>query len=130
MGRRKQVDSEPLFGLEEWREPVVLPAGLSRSKRRTAEKRQRIAIGVHPLTGLPLFPGAPADTNRSKRLPQFGTCGTCLHLSQMPGIVRSSLDCELSTHNGGARRWWPACMQYRPRRPRDEAGSDDPTASQ
>jgi hypothetical protein len=110
----KRVDSLPLFDLGEWEGPLVLPPGLTARQRRTAEKLQRISLGLHPLTGLPLYGDAPKDTNRTKRKPQFGTCGTCVHLSRIPNEVRSNLDCGLSTHTGGARRWWPACVQYKP----------------
>jgi len=111
----KRVESLPLFDLGEWEGPLVVPPGLSNRRRQTAEKLQRISLGLHPLTGLPLHEQAPKDTNRTKRLPQAYTCGTCVFLAQVPEVVRSNLDCKLSTHTGGARRWWPACAQYKPR---------------
>lgn len=115
MAKREPVETLALFDLADWPEPLVLPSGLTTRRRRTAEKLQRIALGLHPLTGLPLHPDAPRDTNRSRRLPQLYTCGTCLHLSQVPNIERSNLDCALSVYTGGARRWWPGCDQYKPK---------------
>lgn len=111
----KQVESMPLFQLEEWGEPLVLPIGLTNRQRQTAIKLQRIRLGLHPLIGLPLHPSAPADTDRSKRKPQPYTCGTCCHLYQIPNIEKSALACDLATTERPARRWWPGCDRWKPR---------------
>lgn len=110
----KPVESLPLFPLDEWA-PLVLPSGLSDRRRRTAEKLQRIRLGLHPVNGLPLDPEAPKDTNRTKRLPQAHTCGTCVHLYQIPRIERSALACDIATTERPARRWYPGCDQWKPK---------------
>jgi hypothetical protein len=115
MARRKRVESEPMFGLEEWPAPLVLPAGLSNRRRQTAEKLQRIALGLHPLNGLPLDPLAPKDADRSKRIVRDHTCGSCVHLYQIPTVNRSALACDIATTERPARKWWPGCDQWKPR---------------
>ena len=110
----KPVESLPLFELDEqWEAPLVLPAGLSTRQRRTAIKLQKIGLGLHPVTGLPLDPEAPKDTNRTRRQLQPHTCGTCAHLYRVPNIERSELACDIATTPRPARRWYPACDQYK-----------------
>jgi hypothetical protein len=92
-----------------------VPDGLSKSRRETALKAQKIEMKMHPLVGLPLHPQAPADTDSKHRKPLPFTCGTCARLQQVPNIVRSELECMIAVSKAPARRWWPACKMYRQR---------------
>lgn len=110
----KRVESLPLFELEgQWESPLVLPSGLTTRQRRTALKLQKIKLGLHPVTGLPLDPLAPKDTNGSRRLIQPHTCGSCVHRYRVPNIERSALACDLATTQRPTCNWYPACDQYK-----------------
>jgi hypothetical protein len=129
---RRAVDTStvPLFDRVD-AGPQLPETGLTTSQRRTARKALKIKVGEHPLTGLPLDPLAPRGIDRPKRRYEAHTCGSCVHLYQIPEIVTSALACDMTTTPRVARRWWPSCILFRPLNgPRDEAGSDDSTASQ
>jgi len=93
-------------------EPI--PKGLTLRKRRTALRLQKIALGQHPLLGIPLHPLASREIDRS-RAPRPFTCGTCAHLVPLRNTAKPKLDCELSMSTGTAKRYEPACVQYRQR---------------
>lgn len=92
-----------------------IPDGLSRSKHRTAEKRQAIALGKHPGLGLPLHVLAPrfvASTDR--KYPGEVRCGNCEHLQLTIGAYTGNRLhwCELATTQRPMRKWWPGCTQW------------------
>lgn len=92
-----------------------IPAGLSRSKKRTAEKIQSIQMNRHPLLGLPLHVLAPRIVSASDRkYPGEVRCGNCAHLDSIQFYGTRKLFCELATTQRPARKWWPGCAQYKP----------------
>jgi hypothetical protein len=91
-----------------------IPPGLSRRQRETVKALQAIDLGRHPVTGLPLFPDAPLDASRKDRYRRWGTCGSCVHIETTVYCSTRILSCGISTSNTGGRRWYPACIQYKP----------------
>lgn len=131
MGRRAvDTSTVPLFDRVD-AGPQLPETGLTTSQLRTARKALKIKVGEHPLTGLPLDPLAPRGIDRPKRRYEAHTCGSCVHLYQIPEIVTSALACDMTTTPRVARRWWPACILFRPREGMKGAAiSDDSTTSQ
>lgn len=74
----------------------------SADRRRTQRQRERVARGIHPLTGGRTFPSA-------------GTCGDCPNRRPQDG-ERSWPKCGLWPVTGGpatdCRAWWPACARH------------------
>jgi len=82
-------------------------AGLSADARRTAQRRNLLAAGMHPATRVALLPGR--------------TCAECAHV-RVAVHVRRYYKCELAglTHGPATdiRLSWPACVRFTVRRER------------
>lgn len=107
--------------------------GLSADRRRTLQQAEKIANGVHPLTGGRLHELASRHRDADAPKDDPFTCGSCLFRSSEKYHNRSYAKCWLpnprvgadapSRHlylrvsNGAAtdvRAWWPACPDYSP----------------
>lgn len=93
-----------------------IPDGLSRSKHRTAEKTQAIALGRHPGLGLPLHVLAPRFVNaKDRKYPGEVRCGNCEHLNLTVEANTGNRNhwCELATTQRPFRCWWPGCGHFK-----------------
>jgi len=90
----------------------TLPTGESADRRRTRERNELLASGIHPATGRHLLVATSE------------TCGTCDHCILTHGGARSYWKCDLvpMTHGSGTdiRKSWPACRWFE-RLEREEA---------
>lgn len=118
------MDAEPpptLPGMEAFAPVAVVHDDASPTARRTARRRNMLAAGVHPATGLKLFPAV------------FGhKCGGCAHAVQVQHGNRTYWKCDTSrlglarSAASDIRTSWPACELFKvpPPAPIEE---DDPT---
>ena len=115
--------------------------GLSADRRRTLRQAEKIADGIHPLTGGPLHELASRHRDASAPKDDPFTCGSCYFRSVeqyhdraypkcwLPGperVYRKEDDGEWrwvtiegaprATHSAASdvRAWWPACPDYSP----------------
>jgi hypothetical protein len=115
------VDPPTLPGFEHLAPVAVVPDDASPTVRRTARRRLLLEAGVHPATGLRLFPAV------------FGhQCGGCANAVKVQHGARSYWKCNESrlglSHSAASdiRVTWPACELFKvpPPAPIEE---DDPT---
>lgn len=103
---------------------VLLPGeqpGLSADRRRTLRQAERIADGVHPLTGGPLH--ELASRHRDAEAPKDDpfTCGSCYFRESLRYHLKTYAKCvqgdgKRVSHGASTdvRAWWPACPNYSP----------------
>lgn len=101
-------------------------ADLSADRRRTLRQAERIADGIHPLTGGPLHELASRFRDAAAPKDDPFTCGSCYFRANLGYHNSSYPKCTLGTTNErpgpymthGAstdvRAWWPACRDYSP----------------
>ena len=101
------VDPPTLPGFEHLAPVAVVPDDASPTVRRTARRRLLLEAGVHPATGLRLFPAV------------FGnTCGGCVHAVKVQHGARAYWKCNESrlglSHSAASdiRTSWPACEMF------------------
>lgn len=99
---------------------------LSADRRRTLRQAERIADGIHPMTGGPLH--ELASRHRDAEAPKSDpfTCGSCYFRDSLRYRGGSYAKCVLGatndkpgpymTHSAATdvRAWWPACRDYSP----------------
>ena len=99
---------------------------LSPDRRRTLRQAERIADGIHPLTGGPLH--SLASRHRDATAPKDDpfTCGSCYFRESLRYHNGTYAKCvQGATVEQGAprishsaatdvRAWWPACRDYSP----------------
>jgi hypothetical protein len=109
-----------LFDGYEPAEAVPVPK-VSADRRRTLRQAERIAAGVHPLTGGPLH--ELASRHRDSTAPKSDpfTCGSCWFREVNRYHNKSFAKCwesdgKRATHSAATdvRAWWPACRNYSP----------------
>ncbi|MFW6598146.1 hypothetical protein ACQBAU_16175 [Propionibacteriaceae bacterium Y2011] len=89
-------------------EPSVDPYdGLGHDARLTAKRRDQIAQGIHPATGLMII----RDTDR--------TCADCKHLWFKQNRTFKGWKCQVAAKHGNhgpdMRKSWPACIRWEPK---------------
>lgn len=116
-----EVISYEMFPLED--AGPVMPrreddlAGLSPGRKRTIRRLWKIAEGVHPITGLPLHPLAPADANRNDRIKDRPyCCGSCIHrFTDWGNGSKTYPKCDLKPTRSewsDLPAWLPGCTAY------------------
>lgn len=113
-------------------EPVEVQesAPLSADRRRTQRQADRVAIGVHPLTGGRLHPLASRHRDASSPKDDPFTCGSCWFRELFQPGNRKVAKCTFGLTNEhryvtdgprisgsvatDVRAWWPACPEYTP----------------
>lgn len=100
--------------------------GLSADRKRTLRQAERIADGIHPLTGGPLHELASRHRDASAPKDDPFTCGSCYFREVLTYHNRNYAKCiaGASVENGAprishspatdVRAWWPACREYSP----------------
>ena len=100
--------------------------GLSPDRRRTLRQAEKIADGIHPLTGGPLHELASRHRDASAPKDDPFTCGSCYFREAFRYHGRTYVKCLFGettekpgpyvTHSAATdlRAWWPACRDYSP----------------
>jgi hypothetical protein len=100
--------------------------GLSPDRRRTLRQAERIADGIHPLTGGPLHDLASRHRDATAPKSDPFTCGSCYFRSSLRYHGGTYAKCTIGmtteargphmTHSPATdvRAWWPACRDYSP----------------
>ena len=100
--------------------------GLTADRRRTLRQAERIADGIHPLTGGPLHQLASRHRDAGSPKDDPFTCGSCYFREALTYHGRSYAKClaGANVENGAprashspatdVRAWWPACRDYSP----------------
>lgn len=100
--------------------------GLSADRSRTLRQAEKIADGIHPLTGGPLHDLASRHRDASAPKDDPFTCGSCYFRESLRWHNGTYAKCSLGTttekagpyltHSAATdvRAWWPACRDYSP----------------
>lgn len=101
--------------------------GLSADRRRTLRQAERIADGIHPLTGGPLHELASRHRDASAPKDDPFTCGSCWFRQTFRyhdgsyakcyfGVTNEDRRAPRISHSAATdvRAWWPACRDYSP----------------
>jgi hypothetical protein len=106
-------------------EPGEPPPPLSADRRRTQRQAERVAMGVHPLTGGRLHELASRHRNADAPKNDPFTCGSCWFRDVVSAGNKRFAKCFAGSDTNRApratssvasdvRAWWPACPDYSP----------------